>query len=152
MTTVDPEVAGEKQAGARHRKRSRPRGAASVDMTPASAKFIIMGRIHSVTDRVSRTTLASHTRLRMSLPLSLPPQPPLNTSPRKTWAALGAPVFARSLFRSANVARLGVAPLGAVELPGREGCCPCRGLPGRPSRSPGARSTRRPAHACCSAS
>ena len=72
-------------------------------MTPASARFIFLGRSYCLRDRASRTAHVLHTKLRRQLSLSLPPQPTLITPPLKTWAQRGAPALATSFF-----------PIGAI--------------------------------------
>ena len=84
--------------------KSQGHDAASVDMTPASARFIFLGRSHCLRDRASRTAHVLHTKLRRQLSLSFPPQPTLITPPFKTWAQLGAPALAISFFPLAQSA------------------------------------------------
>ena len=73
-------------------------------MTPASARFIFLGRSHCLRDRASRSSHVFHTKLCRQLLLSLPPQPPPNTPPLKTWAQRGAPALAISFFPLAQSA------------------------------------------------
>ena len=84
--------------------KSQGHDAASADMTPASARFIFLGRSHCLRDRASRTAHVLHTKLRRQLSLSFPPQPPPNTPPLKTWAQRGAPALAISFFPLAQSA------------------------------------------------
>ena len=84
--------------------KSQGRDAASVDMTPASPRFIFLGRSHCLRDRASRTAHVLHTKLRRQLSLSFPPQTTLITPPFKTWVQHGAPALAISFFPLAQSA------------------------------------------------
>ena len=73
-------------------------------MTPASARFIFLGRSHCLRERASRTAHILHAKLRRQLLLSLPPQPTLITPPLKTWVQLDAPALAAPFFPLAQSA------------------------------------------------
>ena len=84
--------------------KSQGHDAASADMTPASARFIFLGRSHCLRDRASRTAHILHAKLRRQLSLSFPPLPPPYTLPFKIWVQHGAPALAISFFPLAQSA------------------------------------------------